>query len=231
MTNRMRLFNQILSRLQKHYGRPSPPRITDPFQMILHEELAYLAPDKKRDAAFDALRDRVGLTPEAILKASPKTLLEITRVGGIHAELRAERLRESAHLALDKFAGDLRTLRVLKQFPMIGGPGAEKILLFSKTVPVLALESNGLRVLARILFGQEHKNYSTTYRMVRDAVKDDTGTDFARLIADHQLLRRHGQQLCKTTHPACPACPVAPLCAFVVGRGPRPAAGPPAGSS
>jgi endonuclease-3 len=219
----MRLFDQVLTRLEKHYGRPSPPRITDPFQMILHEKLAYLAPDEKRDAAFDALRDRVGLTPEAILKASPKTLLEITRMGGIHAELRAERLREAAHLTIDKFSGDLRTVlalpekqarRALKQFPMIGDPGAEKILLFSKTVPVLALDSNGLRVLARILFGKEQKNYSTTYRLVREAVKDDTGTDCGRLITAHQLLRRHGQQLCKTTRPACPACPVADLCVF-----------------
>src|ERR1700682_550421 len=129
----MRLFDQVLARLRKHYGGPLPPRITDPFQMILHEKLAYLASDEKRDAAFDALRDRVGLTPEAILKASPKTLLEITRMGGIHAELRAERLREAAHLAIDKSVDDLRTLRLLKQFPMIGVPGAEKILLFSKT--------------------------------------------------------------------------------------------------
>jgi endonuclease III len=210
----LRLFHQILARLEKHYGHPAPPRITDPFQMILYEKLAYLAPDAKRDAAFDALRDRVGLTPEAILKATPATLLAITRMGGIHAELRAERLRESARLALQKSGGELRTLRVLKQFPMIGGPGAEKILLFSRTVPVLALESNGLRVLARILFGQEQKNYSTTYRMVRDAVKDDAGSDFPRLIAAHQLLRRHGQELCKTTRPACAACPATDLCAF-----------------
>ena len=219
----MRLFDQILARLWKHYGRPLPPRITDPFQMILHEMLAYLASDEKRDAAFDALRDRVGLTPEAILKASPKTLLEITRMGGIHAELRAERLREAAHLTIDHFSGDLRTVlalpdkqarRALKLFPMIGDPGAEKILLFSKTVPVLALESNGLRVLARVFFGQDSKNYSTTYRKVRDAVQDDTGPDCGRLIAAHQLLRRHGQTLCKTTRPACAACPVADLCAF-----------------
>jgi len=81
-------------------------------------------------------------------------------------------------------------------------------------VPVLALESNGLRVLARILLGQEHKNYSTTYRLVREAVKDDTGNDCTRLIAAHQLVRKHGQQLCKTNWPACEVCPVADLCAF-----------------
>jgi hypothetical protein len=32
-------------------------------------------------------------------------------------------------------------------FPMIGEPGAEKILLFSGVLPVPALESNGVRVL------------------------------------------------------------------------------------
>jgi endonuclease-3 len=52
--------------------------------------------------------------------------------------------------------------KALQKFPGIGEPGAEKILLFTRTHPLMALESNGLRVLVRLGFGAEHKNYATT---------------------------------------------------------------------
>ena len=40
--------------------------------------------------------------------------------------------------------------KALKRFPSIGDPGAEKILLFTRSYPVMALDSNGLRVLCRV---------------------------------------------------------------------------------
>ncbi len=58
-----------------------------------------------------------------------------------------------------------------KKFPRIGEPGAEKILLFSQSYPVLALESNGLRVLLRLGFGEERKNYSVSYKLAQAAAQ------------------------------------------------------------
>ena len=51
------------------------------------------------------------------------------------------------------------------QFPMIGEPGAEKILLFSGVLAVLALDSNGVRVLVRLGVGEERKSYAATYKI------------------------------------------------------------------
>ncbi len=85
---------------------------------------------------------------------------------------------EAARLTIAEFDGDLsnllrlpakEALKQLMRFPMIGQPGAEKILLFSGLLPVLALESNGLRVLIRLGFGTEDKSYSTMYRSVQGA--------------------------------------------------------------
>jgi hypothetical protein len=45
----------------------------------------------------------------------------------------------------------------LKRFPGIGDPGAEKILLFIHSYPVMALDSNGTRVLCRVGFSEEQK--------------------------------------------------------------------------
>jgi endonuclease III len=178
---------------------------------------------------LDALRKHVGLTPRKIL-AAPKTLLcDVTRMGGsIAAEERAERLQAAAQLTLDQFGGDLDSVlklppqkakKLLMQFPMIGEPGAEKILMFSGALDVLALESNGLRVLVRLGFGEERKSYSATYRSVREVTLEELPGDCKLLTKAHLLLRRHGQQLCLRNGPVCHACPVNSDCPFFQGRG------------
>ncbi len=221
--NESPLFPKIIADLEAHYGKPQPPVITDPLGLILYETIAYLANDERRDAAFDALRKQVGLEPTAILAASMGKLTNITRLGGIHPELRAARLKEIAQIVLNDFDGDLnsvlqlslpKALKALRKFPAIGAPGAEKILLFTKTYPLLSLESNGLRVLLRLGFGEYRKNYSASYASVQEALKDQIGNDFDFLTGAHQLLRQHGKELCRTTNPACDICPVKLSCAY-----------------
>lgn len=216
-------FLEIITRLESLYGRLKPPRISDPLHLILRESIGYLVADDRRDAAFEGLRKQVGLKPTDILSASTEQLIRITKLGGIHPELRAQRLKEIAHIVLNDFDGDLTTalklplpkaLKAFKKFPSIGDPGAEKVLLFTKTYPVLALESNGLRVLLRLGFGDARKNYSASYRSVQDALKDQIGDDCDFLIRAVQLLRQHGKKLCRTNNPVCGACPVNKNCHY-----------------
>ncbi|HEX4595922.1 MAG TPA: hypothetical protein VH157_16670 [Bryobacteraceae bacterium] len=102
----------------------------------------------------------------------------------------------------------------MKQFPTIGDPGAEKILLFCGVAPGLPLESNGLRVLTRVGYGRVQKNYGATHRSVQDGLKGQLPRDAAHLAQAHLLLREHGKTLCKTNAPLCRACPAADLCSF-----------------
>lgn len=227
MSKARKLFTNIIHELQKIYGIPEPPKVTDPLGMILLENVAYLVSDERRERAFDALREKVGLTPPEILTAHEETLLEVARLGGMLPAARVEKLRHIAQIALQEFDGDLdnalkqplpKAKRSLKKFSGIGDPGAEKILLFSRTHPILALDSNGLRVLSRLGYGEEMKSYGATYRSAQEAaqeaVKDEVKKDFDWLIAAHQLLRRHGQQLCKATTPLCAKCPVKASCRY-----------------
>lgn len=216
-------FGNIIGKLEAHYGRPTTPKLADPLHLILWECIGYLVDDDRREAAFEALREQVGLNPAEIIATPIQSLAAITRLGGIHPEVRARRLKEIALIVLNEFAGDLssalklpepQAIRALKKFPSIADPGAEKILLFTGTYPLLGLESNGLRVLLRLGFGQESKNYSASYRSVREALKDELGDDYDFLIRAHQLLRLHGKQLCKTNNPACDACPVRKMCRY-----------------
>ena len=217
-------LQRIYEILTDFHSVPERPTATDPFELILWEQVAYLAPDERRAQAFELLKTNVGLTPERILSASDEDLLEITRVGGsIAAPKRAARLKLSAEIAITEWSGDLRKIlelplpkarKALTKFPMIGEPGAEKILLFTGTYPVLSLDSNGLRVLLRLGFGQEDKDYRRTYRSVQQATLPELRRDIPRLTQTHELLRRHGQEICKRSTPKCEVCPLAGICAY-----------------
>lgn len=213
---------RIVKQLQARYGKPRPLPAKSAFELILWENVAYLANDARRAQAFRDLKARVGTTPEAIAQAPEAVLVEIAG-GGILPEQQAGKLRVAAALALEKFGGTLDAVlgaearvakKALARFPAIGEPGAEKILLLTRSQPVLALDSNGLRVLQRIGFGEEAKSYSASYASAQKDAMAEAGKDYDLLIAAHHLLRRHGQETCKRSRPRCDVCPVAPGCLY-----------------
>src|SRR5438477_4156428 len=219
----MTKLSKIIARLAKFYGKPKSPFITDPFELILFENVAYLVSDERRAEAFELLRKTVGTRPHQILAADNNALLKVAEFGGMQPEKRAARLREIALIAMNEFGGGLnealqlslrKAKKALQKFPGVGEPSAEKILLFTRSYPVLALDSNGLRVLLRLGFGEEKKNYSASYRSVQEALSGQLPDDYDFLIAAHQLLRQHGKELCKTNRPYCEKCPVRKDCAY-----------------
>jgi endonuclease III len=216
-------FQKMIAALESHYGTPKAPTLSDPLHLIIWESIGYLVDDDRREVAFEALRKQVGLKPADIIAAPIRKLVSIAKLGGIQAEIRARRLKEIALIVLNEFDGDLNSalklpepqaMRAMKKFPSIADPCAEKILLFTRTYPLLGLESNGLRLLLRLGFGQEYKNYSTSYRSVREALADQIGDDCDFLIRANQLLRQHGKTLCKTNAPDCPSCPLVKSCSY-----------------
>jgi len=216
-------LTEVQKRLEKLHGPPPPPPAKDPWLLILWENVASLAADARRKAAFETLRRRVGTKPKELLAASDEALLEVAG-HGILAETFAAKLRDCATIALELFpesGGDFAPLRKwplekqrkgLARFPGIGGPGAEKILLFCGAHASLPLESNGLRVLTRLGFADEEKSYAATYRRVQAAIEPQLSRNFDELVATHLLLRLHGQELCKRSRPLCGACPLRPRC-------------------
>jgi endonuclease-3 len=217
-------LKKIVARLARHYGQPRAPITTDPFELLLLENVAYLVSDERREEAFKLLRKHAGTRPYEILAAGQEQILQSTKLGGMHSEQRVARLREIALIAMNEFGGDLRqALRLplpkakqaLRKFPGIGEPSAEKILMLTRSYQVLGLDSNGLRVLVRLGFGEEKKkNYAATYRSVQETLSGQLIKDYDWLINAHLLLRQHGKELCKTNAPACEKCPVRTSCAY-----------------
>ncbi len=165
-------LRSAVATLRRLYGRLPSPISRDPFHLLLWEQVAYLVPDIQRRRAFAALRTEVGLRPTALLAAPIAKLEAIARLGGsIAVRVRASRLRKSAQLVLGRWEGDLRAAlrpprpqarRALAEFPMIGEPGADKILVFTGKARLLPLDSNALRVLLRLGLTRQMKDYRAT---------------------------------------------------------------------
>ena len=212
----------LIRRLAEHFGPPPAPLVTEPFAQVLWEQVAYLATDARRRAAFEALRTRVGLEPLAIAKARPATLTSIARLGGsIAPDVRAERMQRSAELVLSRWDGDLsRALALpvaqaraaLAAFPMIGEPGADRILAVAGAARLVPLDSNALRVLVRLGRVREATDYRTTYRRAREAFVLPSRANATWGVDAGALLRQLGQTLCKRGAPRCAACPLRPSC-------------------
>jgi endonuclease-3 len=124
----------------------------------------------------------------------------------------------------DEFDGDLRAAligpmsqvrKILKSFPGIADPGADRIMLFAGIQPVAAVPSNCTGVLERVQKGWEEKNYNASYRVAQRMIDSEVPATFDARTRAYLLLKRHGQELCKRTNPKCKECPVRTACAFV----------------
>jgi endonuclease III len=219
----MNKFTQIVAHVKRHYGKPAVPPAIGPFELVLWENACYLLPDERRLEVFEALRREVGLSAAALDAAPDKVLLPLAKRGGMRPETRVFRWREISRITLNQFDGDLDSIlklpyvqakKALKQFPNIGDPGAEKILLLCGMANGLPLESNGLRVLVRLGWGRLQKDYGKTYRSVQDALKPELPAKAESLKEAHLLLRTHGKELCKDKAPLCHQCPVSAECSY-----------------
>jgi endonuclease III len=224
----------VLDKLEQHYGKQELAGPRTPFEMIVFANCGYPATDESCAKGYEPLKVEVGTKPDQILKAASAKLAKLTKPGGMLPELRAERLKLIATIANENFGGDLkwaieklmkdeklpaekrlrRMKGALKEFPVIGEPGADKILLFSGMVPIAAVPSACTGVPQRIFFGDEDKNYGKGYRAAQEAMKAELPETFEARQRAYLLLKRHGQEICKRSKPKCEICPISASCAY-----------------
>lgn len=216
----------ILKQLELFYGKQEPSWPTDPYLFLVWWHCGYPASDARCSKGWESLSKDVGVSISEILAASPDRLANALKSGGMVPELRAFRLKEIAARVKDQFGGDLSSAlrgspeqarKILKTFPNIADPGADRILLFAGIAPVAAIPSNCPHVLVRIQFGQERQNYGSTYREAQQTVETEIPAKHDARNRAYLLLKRHGQEICKTK-PKCPQCPVKSKCAYFAGK-------------
>jgi endonuclease III len=215
-------LREIVAELEGVYGRVRQPPQTDWFELVLLENVAYLVDDARRQKAFENLRREIGTAPEAILRADVVTIAAAIADGGMKPMMRAEKLRVCAEIALGIGVSELdlavrvdppRAKQLLRQFPSVGEPCADKILLFCGGVASVAPDSNALRVLIRLGFVEEQNDYRRTYRAAAAAIREEI-RNLTDARSAHVLLRRHGQEVCKRSSPRCDVCAVRAECAW-----------------
>ena len=192
----------LLDRLELAAGPADPVPSADGWELVLAENIAYLVDDQRRWQALAALRSMVGLAPDQILAATEDLLCSI--VAGARPAERARRLRRCAELAI---AG-----APWRAYPGIGRPGTDRIDLFTGTRAVLALDANALRVLARLGFSDPARSYATSYRQAQVLASEQLPATVPACQRAYQLLRRHGQVVCRRKDPSCSICPISGDC-------------------
>jgi endonuclease III len=200
----------------------------------------YPQSDERCAKGWNALTSQTSIEPASLLAAKPAALTAALRAGGMVLDLRAMRLKEIAFRVQEVQGGDLRAAlvgpldearRLLKSFPNIGDPGADRILLFAGIAVVAAVPSNNPAVIVRVLRGRERENYAMNYKQSRQLLESEVNATINARSRAYLLLKRHGQELCKRTNPRCQLCPIQRSCAYFTGslRG-RSAAAPIPGS-
>jgi endonuclease III len=226
---------QILDTLEQTYRLQKLVGPTNPYEMILFLNCGYPASDAKCAKGFDTLKREVGLHPNKLLAASKAKLAKLMRPSVILPEVCALRLKEIARRVQDEFGRDLAAAlkkrldeaqgkpekglraakKALQEFPTIGEPSAEKILLFSGLVPVAAVPSAFVEVPIRLFRGEPGKNYSADYRAAREILDAELPKTFAARRRAYLLLKKHGQEICKRSKPKCELCPLTAQCAYL----------------
>lgn len=235
--------HKLLDALEKHYGPQRAEWPDDPYLFIVWWHCGYPASDERCAKGWEALTRDIGTDPEKLLRTPIPKITSALQPGGMVPELRAMRMKEIATRVLNDCGGDLRSAllsgtspssakgrrkdgatatlqnarRLLKSFPNIADPGADRILLFAGIAPIAAVASNCPHVLVRVLHGQERENYGVTYKEAQQAIEDEVPAKMDARTRAYLLLKRHGQETCKRK-PKCEVCPVAKECAYFAGK-------------
>jgi endonuclease-3 len=217
-------FLTQLDALEGLHGPQAPRWPVDPYEFLIWWHCGCPASDATCSRGWTSLQKRVGVRPDQLLKARPAALTMALRAGGLIPELRTERLRVVASTVVREFNGNLAHAflhmqpdsirRVLKGFPGIADPGADRIMLFGGICALAAVPSNATQVAIRMQFGPPSSSYTNDYLAAQRLIEAEVSPDFAARQRAFLLLKIHGQSLCKRSTPKCGECPVAETCAF-----------------
>jgi endonuclease III len=160
----------------------------------------------------------IGIAPAKLVAAGARKIEAAIPDGGMQPSRRAAKVFESAQLAFDVRGDEWSDRNVLKRFPGIADPGADKVLLFCGLSDAPALDSNGLRVLERLHVVKPGQAYAVAYRAGVRALSE-AGIQGQKAVEAFTLLRAHGRELCKRATPRCEACSLRRTCPSSSQRG------------
>jgi endonuclease III len=219
-------ITRILDTLESFYGKLRAGAPTDPYEFLIWWHCGYPPSEERCEKGWQALTSQIGIAPKRLASSSTAKISAALAAGGMVPAVRTERIKEIAASVDAEHDGDLRSAlarlspaqarKLLKTFPGIGDPGADRILLFARISPIAAVPSAYPHVLVRVALGSKDEKYAASYAAAQSML-NALPVEFDARMRGYLLLSRHGRELCKRTKPACERCPLRSMCAFAKG--------------
>lgn len=215
-------LHEVVRALEPRHEIACGVRLRDPWELVLWETCVFAADDETRKRVFDRLKSVTSLDPKKILSAPEKKVVAALAEGGMMARYRYDKLKLNTKRLLDMGPEALRAAtkkdpraarKLLKRFHGIGDPGADRVLMFAGTAKTIGADAAVVRVLVRVGFGEESKDWSRSYRTSAKAIEPELPDERDELVHIHMVLRAHGRDVCKNTRPTCGDCPLLDRCA------------------
>lgn len=209
-------IDDIIGRLEAHFGVPKRGPAKDPLSELIFTILSQNTTDKNRDRAYERLRGRFARW-EDVLEADPSEIEEAIRVGGLGPQkskrikaILGEIYRETGTLSLD-YLSRLRpeqARETLLAFNGVGQKTAAIVLLFSLNMPAFPVDTHILRVTRRLGLIPPAADAAAAHAILGALIPP------AKYYPTHVNLIGLGRSLCKPKNPGCAECPLLPLCPF-----------------
>lgn len=209
----LKTFVHVLELLVHRYPLEDWSTDLTPFGVLVAVVISQNTTVANERQALQRLRERVGLTPQALREASVADLEAALRPAGLF-RMKARRLREIAsrlrteeHLAT-LLAQPLEVARRdLLALPGVGPKTADVVLSLVAGRPVLPVDTHIWRIARRweLAGGRD-------YEEVRGAL--EAGVPPSLRQRAHLTLIRFGREVCTARRPKCLLCPVARPCPF-----------------
>jgi A/G-specific adenine glycosylase len=192
-------------------GRTLPFRETnDPYAILVSEAMAQQTQAARAGVVWTGFMTRFP-TVQALADASPADVLRAWQ--GLGYNRRAINLQRAARVIVDTYGGRVPAdLASLEGLPGIGPYTARAIAALAFGMAVGAVDTNGRRVLGRVVAGDAGVLGTAALQRVADeAVPPDRPGLWTHALMDI------GATLCHPQRPACSACPARPWCRHASG--------------
>jgi A/G-specific adenine glycosylase len=182
--------------------RPTPYRIWVAEVLLQQTRVAQAAPYFERFV-------REFPTVRALARATEEEVLKAWEGAGYYA--RARNLHHAARHLVDERGGRLpHRAKELRQLPGVGPYIAAAVASLAFHEADVALDANGLRVLARWTLERGDPRRTTVRERLRRWALDRRPP--ARSGEFNEALMELGETVCLPAHPRCEECPIAPTC-------------------
>jgi len=200
-------YNEILNRLQDHYGSPQTAlNFNNPLQLLIATILSAQCTDERVNLItpklFETYQDA-----KAFAKADIKQLQGLIKTCGLYRN-KSKFIKSACHDIVNKYNGDVPDNRKdLESLAGVGRKTANVVLANVFGKQAIAVDTHVYRVSKRLGFS-DGKNVLEVEKDLMEKVPKNLWADA------HHWLIYHGREICKARKPKCDSCYLNDLCKY-----------------